>query len=111
MRCYERRWVIEEYFRTLKTGAGIEERQLDHADDLRQCLSFNTITACEVFSLDRLARDRPQTPADEVVSEDDLLVLNARQDDYGIRSFVVDVAQLAGFHPRGSKPLPGVMKL
>ncbi len=59
-----------------------------------------------------------------MVSEDDLLVLNARLDDYGIRrpkpppgeatdirSFVVDVARLAGFHPRRSQPLPGIMKL
>ncbi len=124
LRHYELRWTIEEYFRTLKTGAGIEARQLDHADDLRKCLTFDAITACEVFSLDRMARDRPQTPADEVVSEDDLLVLNTRLDDYGIRrpqpppgeapdirSFVVDVARLAGFHPRRSQPLPGVMKL
>ena len=124
VRHYELRWTIEEYFRTLKTGAGIEKRQLDHADDLRKCLTFDAITACEVFSLDRMARDRPQTPADEVVSEDDLLVLNTRLDDYGIRrpqpppgeapdirSFVVDVARLAGFHPRRSQPLPGIMKL
>ncbi len=124
VRHYELRWTIEEYFRILKIGAGIEEQQLDHADDLRQCLTFDAITACEVFRLDRMARDHPQTPADEVVSEDDLLVLNVRLDDYGIRrpqppageapdirSFVVDVARLAGFHPHRSQPLTGVMKL
>ncbi len=124
LRRYELRWTIEEYFRTLKTGDGIEARQLDNADDLRKCLAFDAITACEVFNLVRLARDRPQIPADEVVSEDDLLMLNARLDDYGIRRsqqppgeapdnrrFIVDVARLAGFHPRRSQPLPVIMKL
>ncbi len=96
LRHYELRWTIEEYFRTLKTGAGIEARQLDHADDLRKCLTFDAITACEVFSLDRMARDSPQPPPGEAPD---------------IRSFVVDVARLAGFHPRRSQPLPGVMKL
>ena len=43
---YERRWTIEEYFRVLKTGTRVEDRRLDHADDLRKCLAFDAITAC-----------------------------------------------------------------
>ncbi len=58
---YRRRWVIEEYFKVLKSGARIEERRLDHADDLRKCLAFDAITAWRVFDLDRLARAEHRT--------------------------------------------------
>ena len=59
---YRRRWVIEEYFKVLKSGARIEERRLDHADDLRKCLAFDAITAWRVFDLDRLALGRTGPP-------------------------------------------------
>ena len=46
---YERRWT--EYFKALKSGMGVEDRQFDDADDLRKCLAFDAITACRVFDL------------------------------------------------------------
>ena len=61
---YERRWGIEEYFRLLKTGTRIEDRRLRDAEALGKCLVFDVITAWRVFSLDRYARDAPETPAD-----------------------------------------------
>ena len=59
---YERRWTIEEYFRVLKSGTRVEDRRLDHADDLRKCLAFDAITACHVFDLERMARDKTGHP-------------------------------------------------
>ncbi len=121
---YERRWTIEEYFRVLKTGTRVENRRLDHADDLRKCLAFDAITACHVFDLERMARDKPHTRADEVVTDDEIVILYVRLIAYGIararpppdkppdiRTFVIDVAKLAGFHPRTSQPLPGTTLL
>ena len=121
---YERRWTIEEYFRVLKTGTRVEDRRLDHADDLRKCLAFDAITACHVFDLERMARDKPHTRADEVVTDDEIVILYVRLIAYGIararpppdkppdiRTFVIDVARLAGFYPRKSQPLPGTTML
>ena len=121
---YERRWTIEEYFRVLKTGTRVENRRLDHADDLRKCLAFDAITACHVFDLQRMARDKPDTPADRVVAHDEIVILYVRLIAYGIhrarsppekppdiRTFVIDIAKLAGFHPRKSQPLPGTALL
>ncbi|MDE0578390.1 MAG: IS4 family transposase [bacterium] len=117
---YERRWTIEQYFRVLKSGTRIEDRQFDHADDLRKCLAFDVITAVHVFDLERMARDRPNVPANRVVSEDEIAILYVRLMAYGIlkarppperppdiRTMVIDIARLAGFHPRNSQPLPG----
>ena len=121
---YERRWTIEEYFRVLKTGTRVEDRRLDHADDLRKCLAFDAITACHVFDLERMARDKPDTPADRVVTDDEIVILYVRLMAYGIqlarpppdkppdiRTLVIDIARLAGFHPRTSQPLPGTTLL
>ena len=106
---YERRWTIEEYFKALKSGMGVEDRQFDDADDLRKCLAFDAITACRV--LQRMARDRPDAPADEVADEDEIAVLyldlaergmvksRAPPENLDVRTFVVDVGRLAGFIP------------
>ena len=53
---YEARW-------------GIEDRQLHEAEALQQCLAFDAVTAWRVFSLDRYARDEPETLAAEVLTE------------------------------------------
>ena len=119
---YALRWTIEEFFRTLKTYTRIEDHRLTHADELGKCLAFDAITACHVYSLDRLARERPQLAAAEVVDDDELVVLDAKLAGHGMKptdtgelrnmhGFVVDVGRLAGFHPRRSQPLPGISKL
>ena len=121
---YERRWTIEEYFRVLKTGTRVEDRKLDHADDLRKCLAFDAITACYVFDLERMARDKPDTQANQVVDDDEIVILYVRLMAYGIirarsppeetpdiRTFVIDVARLAGFDPSKRQSLPGTQLL
>ena len=121
---YERRWSIETWFCVLKTGTRVEDRQLDDADDLRKCIVYDAIIACHVHDLNFMARTAPKTPADEVVERDMinclyeclyiLGVLRARappgrQPD--IRTFVVDLAKVAGFDPTKRQPVPGTWKL
>ena len=101
---YERRWT--EYFKALKSGMGVEDRRFD--DDLRKCLAFDAITACRVFDLQRMARDRPNAPAAEDQDEIAVLYLHlaargmaksrAPPKNLDARTFVLDVARLAGFH-------------
>ena len=67
---YEKRWGIEEYFRQLKTGTRIEDRRLRKVDALVKCLAFDTITAWQVFSLARYARDAPETPTEDLLAGD-----------------------------------------
>ena len=72
---YEARWTIEEYFRILKVGTRVEDRKLDHADDLRKCLAFDAVTAWRVMDLERRARDTPHMPALNMFSEHEINVL------------------------------------
>ena len=118
---YEARWGIEEYFRVLKSGTRIEDRRLQEADALVKCLAFDAVTAWRVFSLDRYARDAPETPAEEVLTEDERQVIGmvvraerllppaecGRPFPADIRSWVVLLARMAGWQPSKRRPLPG----
>ncbi len=90
---YEARWGIEEYFRVLKSGAQSEERQLRDAAALGKCLVFDAITAWQVFSLQRYAR--------EVIER----LLPPLGPD--IRTWVVLLARMAGWQPSKRRPLAG----
>lgn len=59
---YARRWQIEVYHRTLKSGCRIEERQLGHAQRLEACLAIDLVVAWRIFYLTHLGRDTPDVP-------------------------------------------------
>ena len=120
---YEARWTIEEYFRVLKTGTRIEDRGLDHADDLRKCLAFDAVTAVRVFDLERLARDNPRMPAIEALERLEIITLylllerrnmvSARPppEEVDMERFIIDLGRYAGFIPSKRQPLPGTLKI
>ena len=56
---YTRRWGIEIYHRTLKSGCKIEERQLGSACRIEACLAVDMVVAWRVFYLVKLGRETP----------------------------------------------------
>ena len=122
---YGRRWTIETWFRTLKTGTRIKDRRLDSADDLRKCLAFDAVTAVHVADITVLARERPETPATEVFPKEDVDLLHTMLESQGhrdvvrmpggkapdIRAVVIDLGRLVGSHPNPRQPLPGARKV
>jgi len=56
---YGKRWGIEVYHRTLKSGCQIESRQLGSADRLTACIGVDMVVAWRVFHLTMLAREKP----------------------------------------------------
>ena len=117
-----KRWTIETWFKTLKSGTRITDRRLDAADDLRKCLAFDAVTACHVADITMRARERPETPATDIYPERDvrllltLLAFQGHREIFDmtagmppdIRTFVVDRGRLVGAHPTKRQPLPGV---
>ena len=59
---YVRRWGIEVYHRTLKSGCRIEQRQLGSADRLEACLGIDLVVAWRIFHLAKLGRETPDVP-------------------------------------------------
>lgn len=62
LRWYTRRWGIEVYHRTLKSGCRIEERQLATASRLENCLAIDMVVAWRILHLTRLGRETPDLP-------------------------------------------------
>lgn len=60
---YQRRWIIEEYFKCLKTGCAYEERQLESEHTLLNALALFAPIAWVLLSLRSAARDNPTAPA------------------------------------------------
>jgi hypothetical protein len=62
------RWQIEIYFRTIKSGCRVEERQFETLDRLLNCLAVYSIIAWKIMYLCRLGRECPDLNC-EVVFE------------------------------------------
>lgn len=59
---YAKRWGVEVYHRTLKSGCRIEDRQLETTDSLEACLAVDMVVAWRIFHLTKLAREIPSAP-------------------------------------------------
>ena len=75
--CYRARWVIEEFFKALKTGCQYESRQLESADSLLNALAIFAPVAWRLLLLRHLARNDAKAPATTALTEQQLQVLDA----------------------------------
>ena len=74
---YSRRWGIEVYHRTVKSGCRIQDRRLDDADSLEACLAIDLVVAWRVYWLTMVGRERPDTPCEQFLREEEWRVLSA----------------------------------
>ena len=75
--CYRARWVIEEFFKALKTGCQYENRQLESADSLLNALAIFAPVAWRLLLLRHLARNDAKAPATAALTAQQLQVLKA----------------------------------
>jgi hypothetical protein len=75
---YRSRWMIEEFFKALKTGCSLEERQFESRHALLNLLALFLPIAVHLLWLRTCARDTPDLPATEVFTALQLTVLRHR---------------------------------
>ena len=63
---YTTRWMIELFFRTLKSGCRIEERRFERLDRLETCLAVSLIVAWRLLYLCRMGREFPDMSCDTI---------------------------------------------
>jgi hypothetical protein len=73
---YRTRWLIEEFFKALKTGCAYEKRQLESLETLLIALALLAPIAWQLLLLRHLARADPAAPASAVLSSRQLQVLH-----------------------------------
>jgi hypothetical protein len=66
---YRCRWLIEEYFKALKTGCAIEQRQLETTHALVNALAIFAPIAWRLMYLRTLAREEPTKPTPLIFSD------------------------------------------
>jgi hypothetical protein len=110
---YSARWWIEEYHKALKTGAGVEESQLEQARRLQALLAVLAVVAVRLLSTKLLARSRPESfEAAESFGPEMLALLEGKlgppaEGGWTNAKLLVAVARLGGFIGRKSDGMPG----
>lgn len=74
---YRARWVIEEYFKAIKTGCSYELRQFAGAHPLLNMLGVTLALAMQALELRSRSRVEPAAPATQVLSPGQIALLVA----------------------------------
>ena len=72
---YQTRWVVEEFFKALKTGCAIEKRQLETYPALLNVLALCVPIAVQMLALRSTAQHNPDAPASDVLTPVQIKVL------------------------------------
>jgi hypothetical protein len=116
---YTKRWGIEVYHRTLKSGCKIEERQLGSAESIESCLAIDLVVGWRIYHLAKLGRSIPDVPCTVYFAEEEWKALNAYitrnptppEKAPTLREAMRMVASLGGFLGRKSDGEPGTKSL
>ena len=112
---YSRRWRIEVYHRTVKSGCRIEDRRLDDTNSLEACLAIDLVVAWRVYYLTMAGRETPNIPCDQFFSENEWRVLSAWATGKpaitapSIKQTVHWIGKMGGWLTRGKNDNPGTM--
>jgi hypothetical protein len=106
---YRARWVIEEFFKALKTGCAFEKRQLESLHTLENALAIFVPIAWGLLRLRSIARDYPDLPATSVLDPTEVTVLQrmnllAPKADPSAREALMAIAKLGGFLQSKGEP-------
>ena len=108
---YERRPVVEEYHKCLKTGLQVEGRQYETADRLEPVIGVICVQAVRLLQLRDVARQAPETPAIKLIPLEWVEVLGKitrrPRAINTVREFMRALAGLGGFLGRKSDGEPG----
>lgn len=107
--CYRSRWMIEEYFKALKTGCQYEKRQLESAHSLLNALAVLAPVAWRLLLVRHLGRHAPNRPASDALTHSQLEVLHAvarrpMPSRPTIKEAMLAIAGLGGHLPRNGDP-------
>jgi hypothetical protein len=107
------RWLIEQYFKVLKSGCEVEKLQLETTDRLMACVAVYLIVAWRVLYLVRLGRECPDMKCDAVLMPDEWQSVwrvvkgeDPPKTTPSLGVMISLIAQLGGYIPRPNDP-PG----
>jgi hypothetical protein len=109
---YEKRWLIEEWHKALKTGCRVTAAQLKTSGRLEALVGLLSVVAVRLLQLKGVARTAPERPATAAVPPRWVEVLGrvrgvAGSPSWGVGQFFRELAKLGGFLGRKHDGEPG----
>ena len=108
------RWMIEVFFRTLKSGCRVEARRFEHIDRFLPCLAVYLIVTWRTLFVCRLGREFPETSCEAVFEPSEwkavYYVVHQKPppaDPPTLKQMIRLVAQLGGYVNRRRNDEPG----
>lgn len=116
---YTKRWGIEVYHKTLKSGCKIEQRQLGNSERIEACLAIDMVVAWRIYHLTKLGREIPDISCTVFFEEAEWKALVAYEtkspipslEPPSLREAVRMTARLGGFLGRKGDGEPGTKTL
>jgi hypothetical protein len=116
---YRQRWVIEIFFKTLKSACKIESYQFHTFERLERVLAIESIIAWRILFLTTIGRECPDLPASVLFEECEWKALHARifmtkdvPNEVPRLSVVMrQIGQLGGHLGRKSDGFPGILAI
>jgi hypothetical protein len=107
--CYRARWLIEEYFKAIKSGCEYESRQMESLQTLLNTLALIVPIAWRLLLMRTLSRQAPDVPAKKALTKAQLAILARRR--YGllpkgasVREAMLAVARMGGHIKSNGEP-------
>jgi hypothetical protein len=110
---YTTRWLIEVFFRTLKSGCRVESRRFEHVDRHLPCLAVYLIVTWRTLYVCRIGRECPDISCEAVFepaewkSATRVATGETPSKPPTLRAMIRMVAQLGGYVNRTRKDEPG----
>jgi hypothetical protein len=110
---YEKRWLIEEWHKALKTGCRVTERQLKTKPRLEAMVGLLSVVSVRLLQLKSAARTKPDSPAQRMIPPRWITLLQAARKNskptnaMTVGQFYRELAKLGGFIGRTSDGDPG----
>jgi len=109
---YTARWWVEEYHKAIKSGAGVEDSQLENGGRLEPLIAVLAVVAVRLLNAKMLARSRPEgSEARESFGPEALEILEKRfgkpKGGWSNRHLLIATARLGGFLARKHDGMPG----
>lgn len=117
IKCYAKRWLIEDFYKILKGGIKVEEARLGIGERLDKLIVFLAILAYRLMWISRLARIEPDLPCDTVFASSEWKVVMRKAFKASVKNavipsvqkMVIGIAKLGGYWGRKNDPPPGVI--
>lgn len=107
---YRRRWLVEEFFKALKTGCNLEKRQMESVASLLRVLALLIPAAWRLLLLRAVADEHPDASWKSLLTPLEFRILQRAvpkaklQDEATVASCLAAIAKLGGHLPRNGPP-------